>query len=78
VRDRVGSVTRPVRELKGFAKVALAAGEARDVTLPLTPADLAFWRADQTFAPEAGEFDVYVGANSNASLTATFRLEAEP
>ncbi|MBI2496617.1 MAG: beta-glucosidase BglX [Opitutae bacterium] len=78
VRDRVGSVTRPVRELKGFAKIELAAGEARDVTLPLTPADLAFWRADQTFAPEPGDFDVFVGADSTATLTTSFRLEAAP
>jgi len=75
VHDRVGSVTRPVRELKGFRKIALAPGEARDVEFPLTPADLAFWRADMTFGPEPGEFDVYVGGDSTASLTAGFTLQ---
>lgn len=74
VRDRVGSVTRPVRELKGFQKIELAAGEAREVSFQLTPADLAFWRADQTFRPEAGAFEVFVGGDSTASLTEKFSL----
>ncbi len=74
VRDRVGSVTRPVRELKGFRKIALAAGEAQDVSFPLTPADLGFWRADQTFGPEPGEFEVFVGDDADATLTAAFTL----
>ena len=75
LRDRVGSVTRPVRELKGFEKIALAAGEARDVSFRLTPADLAFWRADMTFGPEPGAFDVFVGGDSTAGLAAAFTLE---
>jgi beta-glucosidase len=74
-RQRVGSVTRPVRELKGFQKIQLAPGETRDVTFRLTPADLAFWRADMTFGPEAGKFDVYVGDNSDAGLGESFTLE---
>jgi beta-glucosidase len=76
VRDRVGSVTRPVRELKGFRKLALAAGEAREVSFTLTPADLAFWRADMTFGAEPGDFDVFVGGDSDATLTVGFRLDA--
>lgn len=76
VRDRVGSVTRPVRELKGFKKIQLAAGEARDVEFQLTANDLAFWRADMTFGPEAGAFDLFVGGDSTATLTAPFGLEA--
>lgn len=75
VRDRVGSVTRPVRELKGFRKIELAAGEARDVSFQLTPADLSFWRRDMTFGAEPGDFDVFVGADSTATLTASFKLE---
>jgi len=75
VRDRVGSVTRPVRELKGFQKISLAAGEARDVAFRLTLADLAFWRADMTFGAEPGEFDVFVGGDATAALTARFTLE---
>jgi beta-glucosidase len=75
VRDRVGSVTRPVRELKGFQKISLAAGEACDVAFPLTPADLAFWRADMSFGAEPGEFDVFVGGDATAALAARFTLE---
>jgi beta-glucosidase len=78
VRDRVGSVSRPVRELKGFLKVALAAGEERDLEFALTPADLAFWRADMTFGPEAGAFDVFVGDDANAGLTAPFTFQPAP
>lgn len=74
IRDRVGSVTRPVRELKGFQKVELAAGEARDVMFSLSPADLAFWRGDMAYGAEPGEFDVYVGNDSTAALTARFSL----
>lgn len=74
VRDLVGSVTRPVRELKGFEKISLAPGEARDVEFELTPHALAFWRADMTFGPEPGGFEVFVGDDSNASLTASFSL----
>ena len=78
VRDRVGSVTRPVRELKGFRKIALAAGEVRKVDFQLTSADLAFWRANMTFGPEPGEFDVFVGGDSTATLSAQFNLEPAP
>lgn len=74
VHDRAGSVTRPVRELKGFHKIALAPGEARDVEFALTPADLAFWRADLTFGPEPGDFEVFVGGDATASLAAGFAL----
>lgn len=74
-RQRVGSVTRPVRELKGFQKIQLAPGEARDVSFQLTPEALAFWRADMTFGPEAGKFDVFVGPDSTARLSASFTLQ---
>lgn len=75
VRDRVGSVTRPVRELKGFQKIMLAAGAGQEVEFKLNPTDLAFWRADMTFGPERGDFDIYVGDDATASLTAPFALE---
>jgi beta-glucosidase len=73
--QRVGSVTRPVRELKGFQKIQLAPGETRDVSFQLTPADLSFWRADMSFGPEAGAFDVFVGADANAWLKESFTLK---
>jgi beta-glucosidase len=64
VRDLVGSVTRPVKELKGFQKIMLKAGESRDVKFTLTERDLSFWRGDMTFGAEPGEFDIMVGGNS--------------
>ncbi len=74
VRDLAGSVTRPVRELKGFQRVALKTGESRELTFTLKPEDLAFWRADMTFGPEAGAFEVYVGGDSDTRLKERFTL----
>lgn len=74
VRDRVGSVTRPVRELKGFQKIALEAGQSQRVTFSLSAADLAFCGRDLHVRPEAGAFDVYVGGDSRASASAQLEL----
>jgi beta-glucosidase len=73
-RDLVGSVTRPVRELKGFEKILLKKGESRQVQFELTPADLAFHRQDMSYGAEAGEFQVFAGGNSVDLLEASFRL----
>ena len=65
VRDRVASVPRPIRELKGFAKVALAPGERRTVTVPLDQRAFAFYdTALGQWRVEAGAFQVYVGSSS--------------
>jgi beta-glucosidase len=64
VRDRVGSVTRPVKELKGFHKIQLEPGQSKDVTFTLSAADLAFYTAAGQWEAEPGEFDVFVGPNS--------------
>lgn len=74
IRDLVGSVTRPVRELKGFEKVFLKAGESRRLTFVLTPRELSFWRADMTFGQEAGDYRVWAGGDSNAELSGTFTV----
>jgi beta-glucosidase len=74
VRDLYGSVTRPVRELKGFKKIFLKKGERSDVSFTLTPADLSFWRSDMTFGTEPGDFEVYVGTDADASLKGKFSL----
>jgi beta-glucosidase len=73
-RDLVGSVTRPVRELKGFEKIFLKKGESRQVEFSLHPADLAFHRLDMSYGAEAGDFRVFVGGNSEDVLEAGFRL----
>jgi beta-glucosidase len=74
VRDLVGSVTRPVKELEGFEKIRLGKGETREVTFELEPSDLAFHRQDMSYGAEAGEFRVFVGGNSEELLEAGFRL----
>ena len=74
VRDLVGSVTRPVKELKGFQKVELKPGESRDVTFTLKASDLAFYTAAGKWEAEPGAFKVYVGGNSRDVKEAGFRL----
>jgi beta-glucosidase len=75
VRDQVASVTRPVRELKDFARVTLAPGASAEVELRLRAADLAFWRADETWGPEPGKFTLRAGPDSTRGLEAEFVLE---
>lgn len=75
IRDLFGSVTRPLRELKGFKQVELKPGESKTVTFTLTAKDLAFWTADKKWAAEAGDFEVFVGGSSKANLKGTFSLK---
>ncbi len=75
VRDLVGNVTRPVRELKGFRRIRLAPGEKQAVAFELEASDLAFYGRDNTLIVEPGEFHVWVGGSSNATLRGEFRLE---
>ena len=74
IRDLVGSVTRPVRQLKGFEKIRLAKGERRTVRFTLDADDLAFHRADMTWGAEPGEFEVFVGTSSDNVQAARFTL----
>ena len=74
VRDLVGSVTRPVRELKGFNKLLIKKGETKTVTFEITPDDLRFYNIDMKFVSEPGDFEVYVGGSSDATLKGTFEL----
>ena len=74
IRDRVSSVTRPVKELKGFAKVTLAPGETQTVEIPVTPKALAFWRIDKTYGVEPGDFDLMVGTSSRDADLQTVAL----
>lgn len=64
IRDVVGSVTRPVKELKGFQKVFLKAGETKTVQFAITPNDLKFYNYDLKYDWEAGDFEIMIGANS--------------
>lgn len=64
IRDLVGSVTRPMKELKGFQKVALKAGESKTVTFSITPEDLKFYNSNLKYDWEPGEFEIMMGSNS--------------
>ena len=74
IRDMVGSVTRPVKLLKGFEKVSLDAGESAVISFDITPQMLAFYRQDMTFGPEKGDFAVMVGGSSDTALETGFSL----
>ena len=64
IRDMVGSITRPVKELKGFQKISLKAGESRTVTFNITTNDLKFYNSNLKYDWEPGEFMIMVGGNS--------------
>ncbi len=77
IQDRFASITRPVKELKGFLKIAIPAGESRQAAFNLTADDLGFWNNDRQFVTEPGEFKVMVGGSSadHDLLTADFLLK---
>jgi len=64
IRDLVGTITRPVKELKGFQKVMLKKGESKKVTFDITPEQLKFYNGNLKYDWEAGEFDIMIGTNS--------------
>ncbi len=75
IRDRVGSSTRPVQELKGFQRVALKAGESRDVSFTIDVSLLKYYDFDLRYVAEPGEFDVMIGGASDAVKQASFTLK---
>ena len=75
VQDIFGSVTRPVKELKGFQRVSLKQGEKKTVTFSLPVEELAFWNIDMQKVVEPGEFNLWVGPNSAEGLQTTFTVE---
>jgi beta-glucosidase len=78
VRDLVSSVTRPVKELKGFQRITLAPGERRTVVFEVTPDHLAFYDIDMQWRVEPGEFRLMVGSSSRSEdlQSVTLRVEA--
>ncbi|MFB9053216.1 beta-glucosidase BglX [Formosa undariae] len=74
IRDLVGSVTRPVRELKGFQKVLIKKGETQTITFKISVEDLKFYNSDLDFVAEPGQFQVFVGTNSDAKMMKAFEL----
>ena len=73
IHQRHGSAARPVRELKGFRRVALEPGETQTVQLALGPDELRYWNAaSRDWVNDASTFDVWAGGDSTAALTTTF------
>ena len=74
VRDQTASVTRPIKELKGFERITLAAGEARTVRIALNPDAFALWNLDMEEVVEPGLFDIMVGPDSENLQTVTLEI----
>lgn len=75
IRDIVGSVTRPVKELKGFEKVLIKSGESKTVQFEIEPEMLKFYNYDLNFVNEPGEFEIMIGGNSRDTQSAFFNLQ---
>lgn len=75
VQDKVGSVTRPVKELKGFQRVTLQAGETKRVSFSLPVKELAFWNLNMDYVVEPGDFTVWVAPHSQEGLSADFMVK---
>ena len=75
IRDLVGSITRPVKELKGFEKIFLKAGESKTVTFKITPELLRFYDYDLKQVAEPGDFDVMIGGDSRNVRSARLTLK---
>ena len=72
IRDRFSSATRPVKELKDFARVSLKAGETKEITFTITPEKLAFYDRNMQWTVEPGECIVMVGATSAVECLMTY------
>jgi beta-glucosidase len=75
VRDVVAETTRPVRELKGFERFSLKAGESKVITFEVPTSDLAYCHQDMSWKADKGEFKVWVGEDSNATLEGKFSIK---
>ncbi|GGE51033.1 glycosyl hydrolase [Pedobacter psychrotolerans] len=75
IRDLVGSITRPVKELKGFQKVSLKAGESKTISFNISENDLKFYNSELKFVAEPGDFQVFIGTNSRDVKEAAFTLK---
>ena len=74
IQDLVGSIARPVKELKGFEQITLAPNESRAVNFTITAQDLAFYRLDMSYGAESGSFKLYIGGASDVVKMAEFSL----
>lgn len=75
IRDLVGSITRPIKELKGFERIHLKKGESKKVDFTITPDLLKFYNYDLQYVCEPGEFSVMIGPDSHDVKTKSFELK---
>ena len=73
-QQMIGSITRPVKELKGFQKVALNAGESRKISFNISTDDLKFYNSNIKYVAEPGDFKIFIGGNSRDVTEAKFKL----
>lgn len=74
IRDMVGSIARPVKELKGFQKIKLKKGESKEVSFNISAIDLKFYNSNLVYAAEPGDFKLFIGGNSNDVKESDFKL----
>ncbi|WP_430813394.1 beta-glucosidase BglX [Carboxylicivirga sp. RSCT41] len=74
VRDLVGNVSRPVKELKAFKRISLQKGEQSTISMEVKVSDLAFHNIEMEKVVEAGEFQLWIGGDSNATLSTKFTV----
>ncbi len=75
IRDMVGSITRPVKELKGFKQIILKPGETQKVSFTISVNDLKFYNSDLKYVYEPGDFKVFIGTSSADVKEADFKLQ---
>ena len=75
IQDLVGSITRPVKELKGFKKIFLKKGESQNVSFSIGIEDLKFYNTDLKYLAESGDFNVFIGTNSRDVKKVSFTLK---
>ena len=74
IQDKVGSVTRPVKELKRFTRVTLKPGEKKNVSFELPVSELAFWNIDMVKVVEPGDFELWVATDSQSGEEVFFKV----
>ena len=75
VWDKVASVTRPVKELKGFQRISLKAGETKTVSFTIDASKLAFWDINMKYTVEPGQFEIMIGRSSEELISGTLTVE---
>ena len=74
LKDKFASVTRPIKELKGFELVNLKAGDSKIIEFELTDEELGFYNNQGKFIIESGDFEIFVGGDSTATLSIDFEI----